>query len=117
MENCLREGFVLAEDLRFSALGTGLIELAVECIGGLVRQVNKLIRVISGSGPKATVQAAAYSYHAWIRGGSTVFRYDSPHDDHNRFHHVTALTRSEAATEPDVSGLTPKTRGPRSRMC
>jgi hypothetical protein len=91
MEQFVREGFVTADSCSFVELGHGEILIAgtVECLGGLFSiTVSKLLEIVDGDGPNARVQTVAYSYNAHWRGRSVVFRYDSPHYDHNPFHHV-----------------------------
>lgn len=90
MEKFLRAGFVRSENLSFSDLGNGLIELAgtIECAGDIYITVKKLIQVVEGDGPNALVQTTDYGYNAVLRGVGNILRYDSPHETHNREHHV-----------------------------
>jgi hypothetical protein len=61
---------------------------AVTCLGGVALEVNKVLAILGGDGADATVQTVAYTYHAHVAGRGNIFRYDSPHSDHNQFHHV-----------------------------
>lgn len=90
MQRYLREGFVLTENLRFEHLGNGFVALVgtIDCLGGVVLEVEKLLRVLDGEGADALVQTQRYTYHAHVAGLGNILRYDSPHPDHNKFHHV-----------------------------
>lgn len=85
----VREGFV-AEDhgLEFEAVPGGLLlEGRLECEGGIRIDVTKLVAyVIEDTDP--LVETRRYRYHVTLRGAGNVFRYDSPHETHNREHHV-----------------------------
>jgi hypothetical protein len=90
MEQFLRAGFVRSENLSFADLGNGLIELSgtIECAGDIYIVVKKLIAVLEGDGPNAIVQTIYYDYNAVLRNAGNILRYDSPHETHNREHHV-----------------------------
>ena len=84
-----RAGFVLSNDLVFTPLHNSiLLEGKVECLGGLVVDVRKILNILGGEGAEALVQTAHYSYNVSLRGVGNVFRYDGPHVTHNRQHHV-----------------------------
>jgi hypothetical protein len=90
MQQFLRGGFVRSENLSFNDLGDGFIEMegVIECDGGIYIEVRKRIEILDGDGADALVQTVDYSYNAAIRGVGNILRYDSPHPDHNREHHV-----------------------------
>lgn len=90
MQRFLRAGFVRSENLSFSDLGDGFIEMdgVIECSSNIYIEVYKRLQILEGDGARAIVQAVDYSYNASIRGVGNIFRYDSPHPDHNREHHV-----------------------------
>jgi hypothetical protein len=50
--------------------------------------VHKIIQVLPQPKGEPLVQTVDYSYNARVRGLGNIFRYDFPHSDHNRFHHV-----------------------------
>ena len=84
-----RAGFVLSNDLVFTPLRDSiLLEGQVECLGGLLVDVRKILSILEGLGAESIVRTANYSYNVSLRGLGNVFRYDSPHATHNRFHHV-----------------------------
>jgi len=90
MQQFLRAGFVRSENLSFNDLGDGFIELdgVIECAGNIYIAVYKRIEVLDGDGAAALVQTVDYSYNATVGGIGNILRYDSPHPDHNREHHV-----------------------------
>ena len=89
MEQWLHNGFVLADNLVFIAIGN-LIYLngTIDCLGGIRLQVEKEIAILEESGSEALVQTASYSYHAYLPSVGNILRYDSPHATHNQEHHV-----------------------------
>lgn len=86
----LDRGFLLSDGLEWSAQGDGVITLIgrLDCIDNLYISVTKEVRILEGDGLTALVQRGAYSYNAVLGGVGTIFRYDSPHQSHNQFHHV-----------------------------
>ncbi len=89
MQQVLRGGFVLSEDLGFDPLeGFLILSGRIKCEGGIYISVWKRIALLSNAGASSAVQTAAYSYNVAVAGMGNVFRYDSPHPDHNRDHHV-----------------------------
>lgn len=90
MQRFLRDGFIIAEALRFENLGNGYIAIVgtIDCMGGVVLEVDKLLAIQEGEGADALVQTVIYTYHAHVAGQGNILRYDSPHPDHNQFHHV-----------------------------
>jgi hypothetical protein len=105
IQQFLRGGFVLSEDLRFEEVaGRGYLVLRgeVRCSGGIVLEVEKRIKILDGDGPYAMVQTVQYRYHAYSSGRGNLFRYCGPHDD-RPYHHVHRYdvfnTWSEASIE------------------
>ncbi len=104
MQRFLRVGFVRSENLSFTDLGDGFIELegVIECAGNIYVDVSKRIQILEGDGPNALVQTVDYSYNAFVSGSGNILRYDSPHPDHYKQHHVhrfDVLTRREIAVD------------------
>ena len=64
---------------------------------GTTVQINieKDVEVQPG-GRKAISRTAGYSYQSWIKGGSSLIRYCSPHETHNKFHHKHDFTKNPA---------------------
>ncbi len=82
-------GFILEDTLVVSSIGAGLILIkgSIRCLGGIRLDVEKVLKVVEGDGANAMVQTTTYNYNASISLGN-VLRYDSPHNDHNEYHHV-----------------------------
>jgi len=99
-------------------VGAVLITGILQCQGGIrieieerleaVRQPWLFMHWLRGE----YVKLVFYRYNAvlWKRG--TIFRYNSPHDDHRQFHHVhrfdvlgTGAETVEPVAEQDVPGL------------
>lgn len=87
MDHHVQRGFVLEDGLNFRFL-PGLITLEgrITCKGGIEVTVLKEITILEGEGPRALVRTSKYSYHANLRGGANIFRYDSP-GSHRDCHH------------------------------
>lgn len=81
--------FVIAGDLELSAFGNRLLEMSSElrCLGGIVLDVRKAIRVVANDGREPRVQTSWYSYNARVQGVGNILRYDAPHT-HRPIHHV-----------------------------
>jgi hypothetical protein len=90
MQQLLQGGFVLSEGLSLSSDGTGgvIISGRVFCRGGIYVDVRKKVARVAGEGGDPVVQTSDYSYNVVLGGRGNIFRYDSPHPDHNREHHV-----------------------------
>jgi len=91
MEQFLRGDFVVSEELSIEPLGDGFLWMtgSVHCVSGIRIDVWKRLRLIGdGSSHDPFVQTVGYSYDAVLGSLGNIFRYDSPHQDHNRFHHV-----------------------------
>jgi hypothetical protein len=90
MEQFCDQGFVLGHTLQIEPQGAGVftIEGRIECVGDLYIVVFKQLEVVDGEGADARVQTTGYRYNAVLAGRGNVFRYCSPHDDHNQDHHV-----------------------------
>jgi hypothetical protein len=52
--------------------------------------VEERLRYVRGGWfvPRETVELVYYRYNAVLHNQSTIFRYNSPHSDHNQIHHV-----------------------------
>ena len=89
MGQLLRGGFALSENLQFTDLGNGFLTLTgvIECAGDIAIDVTKRLAV-DGSDSRAMVHTVDYSYNAYLKQCGNIFRYDSPHEDHNNYHHV-----------------------------
>jgi hypothetical protein len=81
------EGFVVHDGCDFTFLGEViLLEGTISCLDGITIEVRKEIGVLSGRGGAARVQTRSFCYHAGLRGGEGILRYDSPHG-HRPYHH------------------------------
>ncbi|HEU0012644.1 MAG TPA: hypothetical protein VFQ45_03135 [Longimicrobium sp.] len=60
----------------------------VRCQAGLYLQVEQEIRLMARVGGTGLFAVDAYSYKGILADRGTIFRYDSPHADHNTEHHV-----------------------------
>lgn len=76
------------------------------CMGNIVVEVEKLLRVVEGSGASAMVQTIEYRYHARIPSLGNILRYESPHG-HRPYHHVhryDVFSGDREGTVEDVAG-------------
>ncbi len=82
-------GFVLSENMGYEAIGDGLIAHRgeIQCQGGIVLEVEKVLTILDGTGDNALVQTTYRSYHAYARGKGNIVRYCSGHD-HRPYDHV-----------------------------
>ena len=92
MQRLAREGFVLRDNVKLHEMGDGVLEMSgdIECDGGILVEVQKMLRIISGEGREAYVQTVEYSYNAKLSSMRNILRYCSPHDDggsHHGEHH------------------------------
>lgn len=88
MDQLVRGGFVLSDDLAIEpAEGHLLIIGKVLCQGGMYVDVRKRLRILPEYEDDLYVQTVDYTYNVVLAGVGNVFRYDSPHFDHNREHH------------------------------
>lgn len=80
-------GFLLDDDLEITAQGDDFLTMSgvVYCASEIRIQVLKLIRL---TGEEPLAQAEAYTYNAVLAGVGNILRYNSPHANHNPFHHV-----------------------------
>ena len=89
MRQLVDGGFVTSDELTIKALGHVLvIEGNVFINDDVYVSVWKQLSILAGDGADALVQTSAYSYNAVLRGFGNIFRYNSPHIDHNEEHHV-----------------------------
>ncbi|NTW52991.1 MAG: hypothetical protein HGB22_10460 [Chlorobiaceae bacterium] len=83
------DGFVIYEGLLITPLRKAiLITGTIECSGGLKVEVQKRLDILDQEDRNPLVQTVSYSYNVFLTGVGNVFRYDSPHKDHNQQHHV-----------------------------
>lgn len=70
----------------------------IRCAGGLYLQVKQ--RISPAAPGRGLHEVSCYSYSGILEDRGTIFRYDPPHPDHNREHHVHEFARiGDAATE------------------
>ena len=114
MQQFLGGGVVLSEDLSFTDLGDGvvLLEGTIACVDDLRIEVSKRLQIVGDIAADPLVQTDGYSYSAILGKRGPIFRYDSPHPDHNQFHHVHRY----AVLDGDVHGaafpIEPQTEWP-----
>ena len=104
MQQFLGKGVVLSEDLSFNDIGNGvlLLEGTIACVDDLRIEVSKRLQIVGSMAGEPLVQTSGYSYSAILGKRGPIFRYDSPHPDHNMFHHVHRY----AVLDGDVHGAT-----------
>ena len=114
MQQFLGKNFVLAEELRFEDLGAGdfLMQGKITCEGGLRIDVSKRLSRVGGTDDAPTVRTVGYSYSAVLENVGSIFRYDSPHPDHNQFHHVHRYNILDGDVHGEVHSITPATDWP-----
>ncbi len=80
-------GFLLEADLELAPFGDDFLVMTgvIYCASEIRLEVSKQLH-LTGNEPLA--QTFAYTYNAVLRGGGTILRYNSPHPNHNKFHHV-----------------------------
>jgi hypothetical protein len=90
MRGLVDRGFVLDDGVAVTPLGNGtlLMEGTITCLGNIEVTVEKILQVTKQPKGEPVVQTIDYHYNARVRGVGNVLRYDYPHPDHNRFHHV-----------------------------
>lgn len=89
MESCLRHGFVLRDEVKWTRLDNSFVFRGrIECQGGILIDVKKLVVILDHDGADLIVQTRSYTYNATLGGRNwTIVRYDSPHP-HFPYHHV-----------------------------
>jgi len=94
VEQAARSRFYVSHDLRYRT-EPEVIVLAgtIECEGGIRIEVMERLRVLRESTwlrrkNNPLVELTAYENNAVLLNSGTIFRYNSPHEDHNQFHHV-----------------------------
>jgi hypothetical protein len=88
----LRSGFLLSGgelefDPRFEIVG---MKTDLLCEGGIRIQVEEHHRFVRMGwlGPRDAAELIYYRYNVVLNNVGTIFRYNSPHEDHRQFHHV-----------------------------
>lgn len=106
MADLLRDGFVVADGCAFTFLPR-VVSLVgtIACQAGLCLDVEKEISVLEGRGLSAWVQTTQFTYHAWIRGASSLFRYCSAHEGHRPYPHKHIYDPFRGGRERDVVEL------------
>jgi hypothetical protein len=89
MQKYLDDGFVLSnalslEDLKDLVIMSGTIR----CLGGISIDVFKSIKLLNRDGANTLVVRDTYSYNVYLKNAGNIFRYCSPHEEHNKGHHV-----------------------------
>lgn len=106
MAQMRRGGFVLSDRLLFSAARDSIILVGdVACLGGIGIDVKKRLAILDGEGADALVKTVYYKYNVALSDRGTIFRYDSPHRTHHRFHHVHRYHVLEGDTEGTVERI------------
>ncbi len=95
MRELRKRGFVDEDTMRFipNPVLRGIhIQGAVPCLGRIVVDVDKFLKILEGQDDDALVQTRMYSYNVFFRRGHNILRYDNqhPHDlypNHHDEHH------------------------------
>ncbi|MEO6878706.1 MAG: hypothetical protein ABI205_09515 [Gemmatimonadaceae bacterium] len=106
MRDYVTRGFVLSDDVAATPVGNGnfIMEGTIRCLGDVDITVEKILEVTPQDGNREpTIRTIDYHYNARIRGVGNILRYDYPHPDHNKFHHVH---RYDVFNGDDVGTLT-----------
>ena len=105
IEQLRSQEFVLAPELTYLPVDDGLLVTGyIRCEGELYLQVKQLIQRVVKAGAVGLFVVDAYSYKGVLGGSGTIFRYDSPHPDHNTEHHV----HEYAVIGEDTGGQPPR---------
>ena len=84
----------------------------VNTIDELRIEVSKRLTMQQSDSADPLVRTVAYSYSAILGKRGPIFRYDSPHPDHNRFHHVHRYALLDGDVRGTMSPITPETDWP-----
>jgi len=98
MAQAVARGFVLADELELSVYGAGYLVISgqIRCLGDILIDVDKVLKVVDGTGESTRIQTAWYRYNARIPGRGIVVRYDAPHP-HRPVHHAHRFNILEAS--------------------
>jgi hypothetical protein len=81
MARFVAEGFVVDDGCDFTFLPRSVfLDGTIRCLGEIQIEVEKDIAMLSGVGLKALVQTRSFRYHAWIKNGNNILRYESACD-------------------------------------
>ena len=108
MQQFLGRDFVTSEDLSFSDLGNGvfLMEGTIYGLTDLRISVSKRLHIVGGNSTDPDVCTVAYSYSAILGNRGSIFRYDSPHADHNESFRKTRGQHSAKSCRSCRTGTT-----------
>ena len=106
MAQVRRSGFVGEDTLVVEAYPTSppvwSLLGEISCKGEIILSVTKILERVSDD-PDPLIQTIRYSYHAFVRGGGNILRYDNNHsrqdhiDDHHK--HVIDTKTGEETVE------------------
>ncbi len=104
----ISDGFIGRESLTIEpSAGRLRIRGEVGCSGRILVYVDKILEIVDDA-TDPLVQTINYTYNVSLQGGGNLFRYDSPHEDHNQDHHKHVFDREtfeEIAESPLLHGL------------
>lgn len=109
IEQAARSRFYVSHDLRYRTEPDAIVLAGtIQCEGGIRVEVSERLRVLRESTwlrrkNNPLVELTAYENNAVLLNRGTIFRYNSPHEDHNQLHHVHRV---------DVLGTGEKTISP-----
>ncbi len=96
MEQLRRAGFVGEDTLIVEAYPAtppkrSVLSLLgeISCRGNIIVSVTKILEKVNDDDDDPLIQTVEYAYHAFVRGGGNIFRYDNmhPRSDHADQHH------------------------------
>jgi hypothetical protein len=94
LEQAARSRFYISHDLRYCTEPDAIVLTGtIYCEGGIRIEVTERLRVLRESTwlrrkNNPLVELVSYENNAVLLNRGTIFRYNSPHEDHNQFHHV-----------------------------
>lgn len=59
----------------------------IACSGRMYVAVEKIMKIVEADETDPVIRTTSYNYAVGVLGTGLVFRYDSPHETHNRDHH------------------------------
>lgn len=94
IEQAARSRFYISHDMRYRTEPDAIVLAGtIFCEGGIRIEVTERLRVLRESTwlrrkKNPLVELVSYENNAVLLNRGTMFRYNSPHEDHNQFHHV-----------------------------